>query len=76
MILKSKCDTSKVRFLPLNKKRALTRQMSVAMLKSGRTDIADSIHAASVRALRENIIPELKALQPWLGNEIEAIDRK
>jgi len=75
VVLKSKCDVTKVRLLPLGK-RSISRQMSVAMLQSGRTDIVDNIHAASVRALRENIIPELNALLPWLGDEIKVIGAK
>lgn len=73
VVLKSKCDVTKVRLLPLPG-RPISRQMGVAMLRSGRTDIADSIHAASLRALRESIIPELNALLPWLGDEIEVLD--
>lgn len=75
VVLKSKCDITKVRLLPLTR-RPLSRQISVAMLRSGRTDIADNIHAASIRAIRESIIPELNALLPWLGGQIKAINAK
>ena len=73
VVLKSKCDVTQVRLIPLTK-RPISRQLSVAMLRSGRTDIADSIHSASIRAIRESIIPQLNALLPWLGDEIKAID--
>lgn len=72
VLLKSKCDLGKVRLIPL-KRRPISRQMSVAMLRSGRIDIAKAIHAASVRALRKSIIPQLGALIPWLGDGIKVM---
>jgi len=73
VILKSNCDVTKVRLIRLTK-RPPSRRMSVAMLRSGRTDIAENIHAASIRAIRERIIPQLNALVPWLGDEIKVIE--
>lgn len=70
VFLKSKCDLGKVRLIPL-KRRPISRQISVAMLRSGRIDIAKAIHTASIRALRESIIPQLDALIPWLGDGIK-----
>ena len=75
VLLKSKCDLGKVRLIPL-KKRPISRQMSVAMLRSGRIDIAKAIHAASIRALRESIIPQLGALIPWLGDGIKVMQAR
>ena len=51
-------------------------KVAAGMVDATYVDIAKAIHAASIRALRKSIIPQLAAMTPWLADGIKVMQAR